>query len=596
MEKFIRLKLKTQFQMVIAVMFLFLTVNGVVIMLLMKNLVLQNIVSYTHISDRFTAYMENYFSKASYIFDVLQADDDVMLLLKEPYTAEMPLLLKKIDTTLQSLKIAIPEAADSVITYGNRTITSKIDYDTILTALEPMQHTGSAQSLGIYTTQWLHSLERNGQYAFLGKRLYVSGTPSYGTLLVVFDLHRSISDFMYQDGNTAGFMITDGQGERYTLNLTGAEADAIAQSCQKDNGFSLDKKRKPLEVAGFFLFPAYVPELDYHIVAALHNNVFQQSFLKTAAIMLLLLFIILLAGMSFVGGIFRNILKPVRILSNHLNAVRRSTITLNSQQLSLTGFKEMEEVSDSFNAMAETLEQMQHNLNNTIIKLYESKLAKRQAELSFLKSQINPHFLNNILQHIKDIAIMNRVEQIPEISDAMATLFNYKLYGANTASLQKEIEVTQAYLAIQTLRFPGKFTVAYHIPDQLRTVPIIKLVLQPIVENAIYHGLEPKTGAGLIYIGVREEDGIIFMTVQDDGIGIPEETLASIHARMHQSEMEEHAGGAEHIGLLNVHRRIRLAYGDRYGIDITSVSGEGTKVVISLPLRQTETEAYYETV
>ena len=86
------------------------------------------------------------------------------------------------------------------------------------------------------------------------------------------------------------------------------------------------------------------------------------------------------------------------------------------------------------------------------------------------------------------------------------------------------------------------------------------------------------------------------MTVQDDGIGIPEETLASIHARMHQSEMEEHAGGAEHIGLLNVHRRIRLAYGDRYGIDITSVSGEGTKVVISLPLRQTETEAYYETV
>ena len=596
MEKFIRLKLKTQFQMVIAVMFLFLTVNGVVIMLLMKNLVLQNIVSYTHISDRFTAYMENYFSKASYIFDVLQADDDVMLLLKEPYTAEMPLLLKKIDTTLQSLKIAIPEAADIVITYGNLTITSKIDYDTILTALEPMQHTGSAQSLGIYTTQWLHSLERNGQYAFLGKRLYVSGTPSYGTLLVVFDLHRSISDFMYQDGNTAGFMITDGQGERYTLNLTGAEADAITQSCRKDNGFSLDKKRKPLEVAGFFLFPAYVPELDYHIVAALHNNVFQQSFLKTAAIMLLLLFIILLAGMSFVGGIFRNILKPVRILSNHLNAVRRSTITLNSQQLSLTGFKEMEEVSDSFNAMVETLEQMQHNLNNTIIKLYESKLAKRQAELSFLKSQINPHFLNNILQHIKDIAIMNRVEQIPEISDAMATLFNYKLYGANTASLQKEIEVTQAYLAIQTLRFPGKFTVAYHIPDQLRTVPIIKLVLQPIVENAIYHGLEPKTGAGLIYIGVREEDGIIFMTVQDDGIGIPEETLASIHARMHQSEMEEHAGGTEHIGLLNVHRRIRLAYGDRYGIDITSVSGEGTKVVISLPLRQTETEAYYETV
>ena len=596
MEKFIRLKLKTQFQMVIAVMFLFLTVNGVVIMLLMKNLVLQNIVSYTHISDRFTAYMENYFSKASYIFDVLQADDDVMLLLKEPYTAEMPLLLKKIDTTLQSLKIAIPEAADIVITYSNLTITSKIDYDTILTALEPMQHSGSAQSLGIYTTQWLHSLEKNGRYAFLGKRLYVSGTPSYGTLLVVFDLHRSISDFMYQDGNTAGFMITDGQGERYTLNLTGAEADAIAQSCRKDNGFSLDKKRKPLEVAGFFLFPAYVPELDYHIVAALHNNVFQQSFLKTAAIMLLLLFIILLAGMSFVGGIFRNILKPVRILSNHLNAVRRSTITLNSQQLSLTGFKEMEEVSDSFNAMAETLEQMQHNLNNTIIKLYESKLAKRQAELSFLKSQINPHFLNNILQHIKDIAIMNRVEQIPEISDAMATLFNYKLYGANTASLQKEIEVTQAYLAIQTLRFPGKFTVAYHIPDQLRTVPIIKLVLQPIVENAIYHGLEPRTGAGLIYIGVREEDGIIFMTVQDDGIGIPEETLASIHARMHQSEMEEHTGGAEHIGLLNVHRRIRLAYGDRYGIDITSVSGEGTKVVISLPLRQTETEAYYETV
>ncbi len=596
MEKFIRLKLKTQFQMVIAVMFLFLTVNGVVIMLLMKNLVLQNIVSYTHISDRFTAYMENYFSKASYIFDVLQADDDVMLLLKDPYTAAMPLLLKKIDTAVQSLKIAIPEAADIVITYGDLTITSKIDYDTILTALEPMQHTGSAQSLGIYTTQWLHSLEKNGQYAFLGKRLYVSGTPSYGTLLVVFDLHRSISDFMYQDGNTAGFIITDGQGERYTLNLTGAEADAIAQSCRKDNGFSLDKKRKPLEVAGFFLFPAYVPELDYHIVAALHNNVFQQSFLKTAAIMLLLLFIILLAGMSFVGGIFRNILKPVRILSNHLNAVRRSTITLNSQQLSLTGFKEMEEVSDSFNAMAETLEQMQHNLNNTIIKLYESKLAKRQAELSFLKSQINPHFLNNILQHIKDIAIMNRVEQIPEISDAMATLFNYKLHGANTASLQKEIEVTQAYLAIQTLRFPGKFTVAYHIPDQLRTVPIIKLVLQPIVENAIYHGLEPKTGAGLIYIGVREEDGIIFMTVQDDGIGIPEETLASIHARMHQSEMEEHAGGAEHIGLLNVHRRIRLAYGDRYGIDITSVSGEGTKVVISLPLRQTETEAYYETV
>lgn len=223
--------------------------------------------------------------------------------------------------------------------------------------------------------------------------------------------------------------------------------------------------------------------------------------------------------------------------------------------------------------------------------------AKQQARYLALQNQINPHFLYNVLESIRSDAIIAGVPEIGKITEALAVFFRYTTSKMeNLSTLQEELANVENYFLIQKYRFDDKLELKIKLPredeDILKT-RIPKLTLQPIVENAIKHGLEPKISEGTIVIDIEHSDTVLYISVVDDGIGIEEARLGQLNeklSRMDAGDGSANEGGKGGIALINVNSRIRLLMGDEYGIHIFSTPGIGTEVCLTLPYMFEQTE------
>jgi two-component system sensor histidine kinase YesM len=224
---------------------------------------------------------------------------------------------------------------------------------------------------------------------------------------------------------------------------------------------------------------------------------------------------------------------------------------------------------------------------------FKSWMLEKQTELDNLQSQINPHFLYNTLESIRSEALQKGVNEIADMTEALARFFRYSVsLKENTVSLGEELESTRNYFKIQQFRFNNRFSLEISDcdPDILTDCRLPKLSLQPIVENAIFHGLEPKMGAGCIRINIVKIQYGVLIIISDNGLGIDEETLSDLRFKIENDRDEgvqkQSSGG---IALPNVHRRIRLTFGPRYGLQITGTLGLGVDVELLIPLGK-ETE------
>jgi len=206
---------------------------------------------------------------------------------------------------------------------------------------------------------------------------------------------------------------------------------------------------------------------------------------------------------------------------------------------------------------------------------------KRQAEFAALQAQIRPHFLYNTLYSIKQLCKMNEMKDAEIMVSALAAFFRISVSkGEEIITVKEEISHVENYLIIQHMRYKDKLNYSIDINEDLYTYSIVKLMLQPIVENAIYHGINNKRGVGLINItGYIEEEDLVF-AVKDDGIGIPPEKLNEIRNLLECKERNTDSLG---MGLFNVHERIRIMFGQRYGVEIESMFQTGTAVNLRIP-------------
>lgn len=217
-------------------------------------------------------------------------------------------------------------------------------------------------------------------------------------------------------------------------------------------------------------------------------------------------------------------------------------------------------------------------------------LSKKQAEYLALQNQINPHFLYNTLEAIRGDAIYAGVTSIAETTEALSSFFRYTITEVKAlVTLAEELENAENYFKIQQYRFDDKIKMIIHYPegelnDHLYRLP--KLTLQPIIENAVFHGLESKTNGGCITIQIETTNKNLLINISDNGLGIPEETLNKLNESLDEAaipttyEEVKTKGG---IALRNVSRRIKLLFGEDYGIHIYSIIGYGTDVHITLP-------------
>jgi two-component system, sensor histidine kinase YesM len=216
----------------------------------------------------------------------------------------------------------------------------------------------------------------------------------------------------------------------------------------------------------------------------------------------------------------------------------------------------------------------------------------KQAEYLALQNQINPHFLYNTLEAIRGDALQSGMGSLAEIAEALATYFRYTISKMNRmVTVEDEINNVRNYFRIQRYRYGDRMsmTFSYDRENQdLLQCRIPKLTLQPIVENAVIHGLEAKVGAGHIQLKVETTQSRLLLHVIDDGVGMDRESLQRLSDRLMQTRFDYIDNAAEKeggIALVNVNNRLRLLFGEQYGLNIYSETGVGTDVEITLPLR-----------
>ena len=221
------------------------------------------------------------------------------------------------------------------------------------------------------------------------------------------------------------------------------------------------------------------------------------------------------------------------------------------------------------------------------------RLRQKQAEYLALQNQINPHFLYNALEAIRADALLADCTDIAETTEALATFFRYTISNVQEyVTFSDELDNAENYFTVQRCRFGDKLSMELEMEDErLLEARMPKLILQPLVENAITHGLEGKIGQGTVRILVESSDRTLFLWVRDDGIGISEEQVERLNRQFAENEdvvSTQQRGG---IALCNVNSRIRLMFGEEYGLHIFSAVGVGTECNITLPLILQEDES-----
>ena len=227
------------------------------------------------------------------------------------------------------------------------------------------------------------------------------------------------------------------------------------------------------------------------------------------------------------------------------------------------------------------------------------QLSTKQAEFLALQNQINPHFLYNTLDSIRGDALAAGAQSIADITEALSTFFRYTITETrNLVTIGEELENVHNYFVIQQYRFGDKLTMVVDIKDnrdEILRMQCPKLFLQPIIENAIFHGLERRKDDGLLTISIEQADEDLHVDISDNGAGIPAEQLYALNKSLSRVSvgaiMEEPNGKKGGIALKNVCRRIKLLFGERYGIHISSIVGIGTKVEVVLPISFKETKS-----
>ena len=238
--------------------------------------------------------------------------------------------------------------------------------------------------------------------------------------------------------------------------------------------------------------------------------------------------------------------------------------------------------------LADGLVSMSSHIEELINKVFMAQLYQKDAELSALQSQINPHFLYNSLECVRGLALENGNKDVATMVKALSIFMRYNIYnGKDIVTIEDEINQIRNYITIQNMRYCNKFIVEYAIDPVLAQHKILKLTLQPLVENAILHGLEQKMGEGLIRIALCSDAGILSLTITDNGMGMPQEQMDQMNHALEQiHELQPDTGQQpvrKSIGIYNVNNRIKLYYGSQYGLHYTQADGGGVCVMITIP-------------
>lgn len=288
---------------------------------------------------------------------------------------------------------------------------------------------------------------------------------------------------------------------------------------------------------------------------------------------LTIVIIVVLLISIFVSAI---ISKPIRRLEKSVKMVGQGDF---NTPIDVKGTYEVEQLSKRFNFML-------HRIRQLMGQSIHEQEAKRKSELEVLQAQINPHFLYNTLNSVIRMVERGKTEEVVTAITSLSKFFRISLSkGKNIITVEEELEHVRNYLVIQKIRYKTKFNYMIDVQDEALTCTTLKLIIQPLVENAIYHGIECMSDEGNISITVRVEGMNVVIQIADNGLGMSQQVMQQLLSGGVKS-----ASGSG-VGVKNVHKRIQLYYGTSYGLTFQSELEEGTTVTITIPMLKNNQES-----
>ncbi len=397
------------------------------------------------------------------------------------------------------------------------------------------------------------------------------------TAVITGPIHNYLSEsesLLYFRINDLNYQYRDGKLSPYETSFTFLE-DLSSYALNEDSLICRARDEETQEIVFIISRPLDVE--GWFVSECISTKELAREITKTfLTIVLIVLAAASIIAVSLSWFLFKTVTVPVSRLQLRMKRVEEGDF---SRDPSTEWEHELGDIGKTINNLTENVQQMMH-------QRIEDEKQKKDYEYKMLQSQINPHFLYNTLNSIKWMATIQNAPGIAEMTTALSRLLKNIAKGtSNQISIEKELALVKDYFTIQQYRYGGIITMDILTDDpDLLSCEILKFTLQPLVENAIFHGIEPKGTAGRINIHVyRDEENDIHIDVTDDGVGIAEDMIDRLLFDSNAS-----SSFFKEIGLSNVHKRLQYEYGDKYGLSVSSTLGEFTTISILLPFKKCE--------
>jgi two-component system sensor histidine kinase YesM len=420
----------------------------------------------------------------------------------------------------------------------------------------------------------------------LTRKIYDPSTGKVAAMLVLGTKEFALADtFSYIDLGPNGFVfIMDKEGKVVShlskKKLTQPADYSFVPQIRSARDGDPRMFSSSLDGQKFMITYAKSTATGWFVVSAIPYSYLMDRIVSVGKFSIQMYLILLVLAVAISLSISISISKPVKRLAAAMRKVEGGDLKV---FVNLKSNNEIGVLGSSFNRMLK-------RINQLIDRVYEAEILQKDAEIKALQSQINPHFLYNTLSVIDSIATVKQEKEISQITQMLADIFRYSTNGNDQATIEEETGQLLRYLHIQKIRYGDDLKWQLIIDPTVRDCTIVKLLLQPIVENAVVHGIRQ---GGMIRIIVRPGEESLLLTIEDNGAGMTDDKLAALIERLEAApnRLQSKADGGVHIGLANVRHRIKSFYGERFGLAIVSSEGLGTKVTIEIPILREAVQA-----
>lgn len=504
------------------------------------------------------AFMVSYSTPAqSYV----QESDMLERILKQK---EMQTLYVSMTTMLREIKgfYLYDEPFKGILRYGQCIESYQAEAYGIRPGEEVQYSGGYTTSIGLSVFSVIYPIYRMKETRLLGEIMGYTGitvdTSGLGRLIQEAGIYPESRVYLNdRTGKLLCSNLGDQSGEKRTDSGYGTEEDISIRTVIERTGWEL-----------LSIMPKGVVAQEFQPIIPL-------MYAAGSVVILLIILTIVL--------IYCQVFRPVRGLSDFMEQVPENAGPI---WYEVKRRDEIGVMAEAMNYMLDSLSKRNEELRVSETERLKAELARQQMEILAYRNQINPHFLYNTLECIRGIAFYHDAPEIVEISQALSRMLRYAVKGGGFVLVREELRYIREYAKIIDYRFNHKITLRYEIAEELDELQILKLCLQPLVENAVSHGLETKRSKGEIVITGNRPDDRLILRVKDNGAGMEEDVLCGLREAIKTaySEGGDLPAAEQHLGIFNIARRMYLNYGAAGGMRIESTPEEGTCVILEIPV------------